>query len=439
MFEDLFRDATRSIVVIGVNPLAPHLEQAARFFANLLTVNDALRVTILYESDSENFNQSLILDSPAAPSRTSFANLTLHRNRIAGEAPGTGFARDVLEQIDNAEIRQSASGRLFLRQVNLRLPVSMIHVDSRMWFSLTTTALGTVATYREVPPEDPLFRQLAEYEEFYLASNKGGVYLSKPGEELIQLFDKQAFPRGIFPRSSFYTTDFQRFSVWGFVFNRRGELLLQRRSMQTKDNRGLWDKSIGGHVDLQDSSSFITAQRELVEELFLPEAEFTKYVRADLGDIMNFGDWNPAKRPERSFKEAFGALARADWVQFRATDHDGTPLTLTRTSIRRYHEKDDVVVSRRTVFRSDVYLFVAPPSYIDTHEEMKKLVQLAEVQGAASDHRLISVDDLRIWIDQTERDGTAADTFTDDLLFINIEYRPMLERFAEFVKFVSRS
>lgn len=190
-------------------------------------------------------------------------------------------------------------------------------------------------------------------------------------------------------------------------------------------------------MDLRDSSTYITAQRELVEELFLPEAEFSKYIRADLGDIINFGDWNLSKRPEHSFREAFAGLKPQDWVMFRATDENGSPLVISRTSERRIHEDDGSISTKRTVFISDVYLFIAPHKYIDNESQMRNLLGLAENSGAAQAHKLVSIAELRDWIDEKERDGTYRETFTDDLLYVNIEHRGMLERFAEFVAYLS--
>jgi hypothetical protein len=274
--------------------------------------------------------------------------------------------------------------------------------------------------------------------DFYISPEKGGIYLSKPREDLIQLYDRNGIPRGIFPRACFYTTEFSRYSIWGFVFNRKGEMLLHQRSMTAKDGRGLWDKSVGGHVDLLDSSTSITAERELVEEMFLPQAEYTKYLRADLGDIMHFGEWNPKKRPERTFRRAFAGLSESDWVMFRAIDAQGNPLTVTRISDRRINETDEKAVTKRTVFRSDVYLFIAPPNYIDSEDQMKKLLGHAEESGAAQSHKLITIEGLREWIAYAEKQGVDRETFTDDILFINLQYREMLEGFSEFVKFVSQ-
>jgi hypothetical protein len=187
-----------------------------------------------------------------------------------------------------------------------------------------------------------------------------------------------------------------------------------------------------------DSSTSLTAERELIEEMFLPQAEYTKYLRADLGDIMHFGEWNPKKRPERAFKGAFAGLSESDWVMFRATDSQGEPLTVTRVSDRRIHDDDTGKISiKRTVFKSDFYFFIAHPEYMDTAEQMKKLLGHAEESGAAKAHKLITIEGLRQWIADAEKEGKDRELFTDDILYINLQHRELLEGFSEFVKFVS--
>jgi hypothetical protein len=441
-FEDFFRDATSYIVIIGTNPLAPYLERSAQFFKDLLVLNSDLRVHILCESDSENFGQSLCVDTDYSGPRASFAELTVHRDRVIGKGKQDGLraaVRDLLlEQRVSKEslVTDSALDRLFIRQSNLRLPVNLIAADGKLWCCITTHSLPALSSYFPVDPQSRLHTQLMDFLDFYLKPDKAGIYLSEPGDELIELYDKKGYPRGIFPRGCFYTTEYERYSIWGFVFNRKGQLLLQQRGMTVVDGRGLWDKSIGGHVDLRDSSTFITAERELVEEMFLPEAEYSRYVRADLGDIIHFGEWNPKKRPERAFVQAFQGLGESDWVIFRATDDDGEPMTVTRISDRRIHGEDGGVSIKKTVFRSDVYLFIAPPGYLDTEDQMKRLLGHAEVSGAAAAHRLLRVEELRQWARDAENTGNELDTFTDDLLYVVRQHRDLLEGFSQFISYL---
>ena len=65
-----------------------------------------------------------------------------------------------------------------------------------------------------------------------------------------------------------------------------------------------------------------------LEELFLPQAEYTKYLKEDIGDIIDYGEWNIRKRPEKFLKKSFEGLDSSDWILFRATDNEGNPLCL---------------------------------------------------------------------------------------------------------------
>lgn len=438
-FENLINNAEKQICILGTNSLIPHLENSANTLVNLLTLNPELKISIYYESDSENFNQSLCLDTNYSKNRISYSTLNIHRDRIKGHNNNLGLKHFVKHKFETKNEQDSVENRFTVQQVNLRLPVNILKCDDKLYYCFITNTLPTIENYKEAKDND-LKEELDNYFDFYTSkeNGKGGIYLSKPNEELIQLYDKQSFPRGIFPRSCFYTTEYKRYSVWGFVFNRKGELLLHKRSdnKATKDNRGLWDKSIGGHVNILDQSSSITAKNELIEELFLPNDIDTKHLRADLGDIVNFGDWNISKRGEIQFKEAFASLSKFDWVLFGATDNNGDPLSISRVSDRRFHFSEENVKYRKTIFMSDVHLFIAPEGYLDTEEQMKDLVKLSEKTGAASDHKLVSIEYLRNWINEEENNNTDKETFTDDLLYINVELRPLLEKFSAFVKHI---
>ncbi len=435
IFEKYFETATDEIIILGTNSLFPYLEESSKFFFNKLILEEDLKLKIYYESDNENFNQSLTVDTKNSDNRTSFTTLQAHKDRIKGTTNTSGLKNDIVNRIGKPELQEKVAQRIKVQQINLRLPINVIKADNKVWYTFVSNKLPTISDYYLVENEQ-LLSHINSYIEHYTESQTGKVFLSNTGEELIQLYDRDIIPRGIFPRKSFYTTDFKRYSIWGFVFNRKGELLLHQRSQKTKDNRLLWDKSIGGYVDIQDSSTYQTAQRELIEELFLPEAEYTPFLKEDIGKFNNYGDLDFEKRPEVEFKSAFKRLNKNEWIMFRATDRKGNPLTVDRVSERRMIDDKNNITLKRTVFISDVYLFIAPPKYMDTPEQMKDLVKLSEKSGAAEDHKIISVDKLRDWIEEEESKQKASETFTDDLLYINLELRSLLERFSEFINYV---
>jgi len=434
-----FDSAKRRAVIVGTNPLVPAIEESAAYFQNLLGAERDLSLAIFYESDNENFSQSVASAACAGiedADSASYAELNIHRDRVKGTQAYTGLAREIEELApDNAE-RGSYRRRITISELHLRLPANIIVADDRLWYSLIGVGNTAIEGYVEAQPTDAIYGSLMRFVDS-LTSDAVSVYLSKPGDELIWVYDRSGVARGIFPRAAFYTTRYARYSVWGLVFNRKGQLLLQRRSRSTKDNRGMWDKSIGGHVDLVDSSTGVTAKRELIEEMYLPRAEFTKHMRADLGDIIDFGEWNPRKRPERYFREEVGALGDDDWIMFRAMDpQSDLPLTVNRISERLWHDSDDAEPRiRRTVFISDVYFFIAPPGQLESNDSLRR--DLAEDEHAAADDReLVSVSELVRAINEAERDGSYKSTYTDDLLYLSLEHRELLEGIAAFATYL---
>lgn len=433
--ENFLKNAKTEIVIIGINSLDPYLEKSAKFFYNLLNIHNDLKVSIYYESESENFNQSLTVDTKESINRISFTALETHKDRIVGTTDNSGLKNRILDFFDKRELKEKLTERILLGQINFRLPINIIKADEEYWFCFVSNKMPQIDDYQFVT-SDSMKADIKNYIEFYTKNPIGKVHLSNPDDELIQMYDSEKIPRGIFPRKAFYLPDRKRYSIWGFVFNRKGELLLHQRSKHTKDNRLMWDKSIGGHVDITDASTYITAQRELIEEMFMPQAEFTPFLKEDVAKFSNFGDLNFKKRPESEFKLAFNTLATTEWIMFRATDKKGVPLTVDRKSPRKINISDNKTIIKKTNFISDVYLFIAPENYIDTNEQMKDLVELSEKTGAAQDHKLVSIDELRDWIEEEEKKNNAENIFTDDLLYINSEMRNLLERFAELIKYV---
>ena len=456
------------LVIVGVNPLIEELTSHPRIFSDFLNVHDDLHIDIVYESETENFNQSLFYQEGASKNKIDFDRLQTYRNRLLGGSRGkgkniAGFVEDVLS-VFNSEKITSIRKRIRLLQNNLRHFVNIILVDDVLFYSFTTLELPSIDMYQRITEvSNPvLYNQLSQYIAFMLNESSGGIFLSKPGDELIELYDNNSFPRGIYPRKAFYSTEYQRYSIWAFVFNRKGELLLSKKSDTIQDNRSLWDKTVGGHVDLRDSSTIITAKRELVEEMFLPEAEYTKYMQAELGDIIDFGEWNVNKRAEKYFMSSFDGLDDSDWIVFRATETnergDIIPMTIRRKSPRVIHikeidaygnyipfldEKGKQIVDNKgnikykehteiwyTRFISDVYLFIAPGGYIDNDDQMGALLRMSEQSGAASMHKLISIDEL------IKDVSLQPEIYTDDMVYVCSERKRLLLQFSESIKFI---
>ena len=437
-FESFFKDAQRKIIIVGVNSLSPHLEGSGAFFAHLLNFRPELTLKILYENDTENFQLATCVGASGSENTTSFDFLSSHKNRISGARQTAGLFREIIDAYTEADAATAAEERVDIKQLNLRMPMNIVMVDDSIYYSFSIDHVASLSDYIKAGRGSETYKKLASAVETYTSSERDGtLFLSSPGDELIWVYDSESYPRGIFPRKSFYTTDYGRYVVWVFIFNRNGQLLLQQRSKTTADNRGLWDKSVGGHVDLNDTSTSITAKRELVEEMYLPEAEFTEYVSADIGDIIDFGEWKPSKRPERCFIDNFRSLGSTDWVMFRATNHKGLPLTDRRISVRRIH-KNGKIQTKKTIFHSDCFFMVAPAGHLDTQEQVEQALRFSTEKGAASGHKLTEISQLGQWIKAEEKAANENNVFTDDLMHIQAAYSGILERFSEFVKFMTK-
>jgi ADP-ribose pyrophosphatase YjhB (NUDIX family) len=87
-----------------------------------------------------------------------------------------------------------------------------------------------------------------------------------PAEELLNVYDGEGRVVGAQPRRAAKASGLAVGAVNVLVLNEAGEVLLQRRP-RDKENGGLWDKSVGGHVSAGEEFD-TTAVREAGEELF---------------------------------------------------------------------------------------------------------------------------------------------------------------------------
>src|SRR5204863_9957868 len=84
--------------------------------------------------------------------------------------------------------------------------------------------------------------------------------------ERFQVVDENDRPAGDATRSEVHGNNLRHRAVHLFIFNRQGELFLQKRSAWKDRHPLLWDSSAAGHVDAGENYDE-TAARELEEEL----------------------------------------------------------------------------------------------------------------------------------------------------------------------------
>lgn len=415
----------------------------------------------LFGKEQANYESALLTD---------VVNRIERHYRDEGEKVPEGLLKFVQENI-------------IVRQLNLRMPYFAIAIDEDVWYcplSLNVPDLSAMIYLddQNVPGYKAIKSEIIRYFIFLETSDEdaktnnfkadmgGKKFTSKPDAELIEAYDEITDKRvAIFDRKAFLTLEYKRASIWGFIFNRKGQLLLQKRGNNSADNRGMWDKSTGGHVDLTDASTVETAKREFIEEVYTKDGEFSKYNTSKTEMIVDFGEWRRALRDDETFIEAFSPFTGKDKhiIMFRAfVEADKRPLTVDRDSMREIttFKKDAKgedakdkngnkipasAKNKPTRFRSDVFFFITAENEIDTDEQMKKtFMEYESKESVVEGHRLIDIAKLRDEvfeyaenkdkIDANAQNGEEPDRYTDDMVHIIKNYWGYLTEFSSFVK-----
>jgi len=87
-------------------------------------------------------------------------------------------------------------------------------------------------------------------------------------EDIFDIVNERDEVIGRAPRSEVHARGLLHRAVHVLVFNARGEVFLQKRSMRKDRQPGLWDSSASGHVDSGEGYD-VCAMRELHEEIGL--------------------------------------------------------------------------------------------------------------------------------------------------------------------------
>ena len=91
-------------------------------------------------------------------------------------------------------------------------------------------------------------------------------------EEIFDVVNERDEVIGRAPRREVHRTGLRHRAIHVFVFNSRGEVFLQKRSMSKDSSPGLWDSSASGHLDCGEDYD-ACAIRELREEIGLNVSE----------------------------------------------------------------------------------------------------------------------------------------------------------------------
>lgn len=148
-----------------------------------------------------------------------------------------------------------------------------------------------------------------------------------PAESFV-VVDEMDQVTGAAPRSEVHGNNLRHRAVHIFLFNRAGELLLQKRSRWKDRHPNLWDSSAAGHVGAGEEYD-ATAARELEEELGvvakleavakLPASKQTGQEFIQLYRGEHEGPFHPA-RAEIDLVQFFPATEIARWIGERPGD-----------------------------------------------------------------------------------------------------------------------
>lgn len=154
---------------------------------------------------------------------------------------------------------------------------------------------------------------------------------AQKGDEIFDVVDENDIVTGQSTRDTVHRSGLRHRAVHLFVFNRAGELFLQKRSHLKDVHPGAWDSSAAGHLDAGEEYAD-AARRELQEELGLtgeveeiarlPASaqtghEFVRLYRAEAHGKIRW----PASEIE--FGQFFPLRVIAHWIEARPGDFAG--------------------------------------------------------------------------------------------------------------------
>jgi tetratricopeptide (TPR) repeat protein len=407
--------ARKQVRLLGVVALDGSWELLVAEWAEKLIDDSDFKISVLCESDNMLFSKSLTYDMDSAHDRRSFRALRFIRDRALVDLPDRLLEAGVPPEAMHAQVS--------IEVTHLPIPISVIQVDDRVFANLWLHRVDDY--FEQITARHPWAPMLAEYSSTYFDPERGRKYASVYGDEVLELFDHDRVPRGIYPRDSFYDTDYAQLVVWAFVFDREGRLLLHRRPNRAMDNRGMWDKSASGHIKFTDVDASRAVCREIIEELFSDGTErgypsFARWAVRD-DDMIYLGEWRLDQRRRYPFREIRGF--DREWAFFRLPH----PQSLYSPRIL-----PDGTQHRIRVI-ADAFLFVAGPALTD-----------ASLGGLTDNRfRLIELTELKNVMDRALRDeqvpgfdaSQPIPRFTPDLVNIMTGHlRDTLEDFSQYIK-----
>lgn len=218
------------------------------------------------------------------------------------------------EQLEKYKCDPDKKQRFVLKEIFHPIPVQMLRVDGVYYATINPLPEFAAQEFLYVGDSNLSAaddaNRFSRYEEYvrYFNTYMQSVYSTEETtkgnrKEVIYNYAFDNAVIGQMPRDSFYGSDNYKRVMWALVFDREGRILIHRRGNNAKDNQGMWDKSVGGHIDIKDRDSITGASREIAEELYsVEEAEqghskSSGWSKANMEKIIYLGKWKEERYP----------------------------------------------------------------------------------------------------------------------------------------------
>ncbi|MGE5342901.1 MAG: NUDIX domain-containing protein [Candidatus Omnitrophota bacterium] len=297
-----------------------------------------------------------------------------------------------LNQFDMSPFKQFFS----LRTCFLHIPIPIINIDDDYYITQALTRFCTQEKFEKITRDNFWFEEYQKYFHAYFDSPLGASKYSSEitakdnKTEIIVFYNDKRQVLGQLPRDSFLDSSKVKLVIWGMIFTREGKVLIHKRGANAKDNRDLWDKSIGGHVDLEKDvvDTVKAAAREMLEELYIIEQEAQGGHRATQNMQVNenkpifLGEWRPEIRYTFPFSEI---NKKKDEYFFFRMNYDFSKKVVD--SPRLLPDGNELPVKAFV----DLYVFVVPQSFstLDLQNSKYLLVETHELYDSYLDGEIL--------------------------------------------------
>lgn len=385
------KKAKKRVRILGVLAFDLQWEELREHWFTQIN-SGSLKIEIICEAENYVSNQSII----AADRRISGESRSYELGNFINilSAPMNNLRKYLIDH-ECKNIEPEDENQCFsLRTCYLYIPVPTINIDDDYYITLTLTKFNDVGKYEKITEKNNWYQEYEKYFKAFFESDYGAkkysTEFSKKGNrlEVIQTYNEKRHPMGMLPRDSFSNTKQVKLVVWGLIFTRDGKLLIHQRKVNAKDNRGMWDKSVGGHVDINDIDTAKAMAREMAEELYKVEAEGqgdhdkTDFMNVNVDKMVYLGEWRPELRYTMPFWDVNNK--KDEYFYFR---FDYPFSAVARNSERHLPDGKIIDVS---VF-ADVYVCIASESFdiSKLKNSNYRLLELYELKDCFNEQEII--------------------------------------------------